>query len=104
MLNIGEKVVFSISMTKEQQATLDLMALRHEISRSAMLSRLTMLHADVDVNIREIAERITAKYCEQNIPFETFKESAKIWLEQAKITPYYIERIIEEFTKNYETE
>lgn len=104
MLDIGGKITFSVSITKEQQATLDLMALRHEITRSAMLSRLIMLHADIDVNVREIAERITAKYCEQNIPFEEFKDSAKIWLEQEKISPYYIERIIEEFTKNYETE
>ena len=98
----GKKVITTISATEEQLSILDLMALRHEVTRSAMLSRLIVLHADVDVNVCEVAERITGKYCESNVPFEGFLDSAKTWLEQKKISQFHIERIIDEIRRNHE--
>jgi hypothetical protein len=101
-ITVGEKVIFTLSATKEQKEMLDLMALRHEVTRSIMFSRLISLHADTNVNIKIIADRLIANYCDTNIPFDQFLKSAAVWLESKKISTYYIERIIEEIKRNYE--
>jgi len=100
-IEIGAKEVYTLSSTREQLSLLDLMALRHQITRSVMVARLISLHSDPDVFISEVSERITADYCEKNVDFEVYLRSAKIWLEQKKISTYYRERIIEEVRRNY---
>jgi len=100
-IDIGSKEIYTLSSTKEQLFLLDLMALRHQVSRSVMVARLISLHSDVDIFITEIAERIVGEYCEKNIDFEQYLKSAAIWLESKKISAYYRERIIEEVRRNY---
>ncbi len=97
----GKKVTFTLSATEEQLAILDLTALRHEVSRSAMTARLILLHADVDINIGEVAERLTGKYCEKNVSFEKYLNACESFLESKKISQYHIERVIEEIRRNH---
>lgn len=100
-IDIGDKLIISMSLTKEQVSMLDLMSLSHQVSRSMMIARLLTLHSTPDAFVKEIAERVTANYCEKNVEFEKYLSSARIWLEQKKINQYHIERIIQEVINNY---
>ena len=103
LIGIGEKVITTISFVKEQLNILDLIALRYQVTRSGMISKLIMLHSDIDVNIREIVEHLIGDYAQTNMPFDDYVSAAEVWLEQKNISTYHRERIIEELRKNYET-
>jgi len=100
-LNIGKPIIISASVSKEQLEILDLLSLHHQTTRSAMFAKLIIDHSDIDASIRAIAERVVANYCEINVNFDDFLRSAGIWLEQKKISQYYIERIIQEVRNRY---
>ena len=100
-IDIGGKVVTSISMTEEQLETLDLLSLGNEDSRSATISRM-ITEIEVEPPIKKIAERIVANYSKNNDNFARYLKAAEVWLSQKKISPYYIEKIIAEVKRNYE--
>lgn len=97
-----EREIISASISKSQRELLDLLALKNETTRSDMFSRLLTENTDQNQTIRAIAERLVANYCESNVGLEVFLRSAKVWLEQKKISAYYIERIIGEVKHRYE--
>ncbi len=100
-LNIGKPVIISASVSKEQLEIIDLLALHHQETRSKMFGKLIVENSDIDASIRAIAERVVANYCESNVNFNDFLKSAGVWLEQKKISNYYIERIIQEVRNRY---
>lgn len=98
-LQIGNKIITSISMSKEQQDVLDLISLSEEVSRSAVINKLLSEHINESENIKKIAQRVVANYSESNIDFESFIKAAGSWLAQKKISAYYTEKILEEVKK-----
>jgi len=97
-----EREIISASVSKSQRELLDLVALKNETTRSDMFSRLLTEQVDANQTIRAIAERLVANYCEANVGIDVYLRAAKTWLEQKKISAYYIERIIQEIRHRYE--
>lgn len=102
-LDIGRKVITSISMTKEQLEILDLICLGCENTRSAVIIDLIESSSNIDKTIETVAYRIVANYSKKNIDFDPYLNAAKTWLVQKRISAYHIERIIEEAKKIHGT-
>lgn len=98
-LSIGNKIITSISISKEQLDVLNLISLGSENSRSEVINRLLTECNNIEEIITTIAQRIVANYSESNIDFESFIKAAGSWLAQKKISAYHSERILEEAKK-----
>jgi len=95
-IDIGERVVTSISMPVEQLEMLDLLSLSYEETRSSMISKLIIERNEVEESIKKIAERILSNFCKSDSNFEDYLRAAGVWLNQKKISTYHTEKILQQ--------
>ena len=95
-VDIGRKVITSISMSKEELEKLDLLALACYKTRSTMITQLVSGFCKDSLPVKKIVERIFIDYLNSDTEFETFIGAATVWLTEKKISPYYVGKIIAE--------
>ena len=101
-IEIGGRVITSISMSAEQLETLDLLSLSNEESRSGLVSKLISDRSNINSSIKIIANRILSNYEKIGGDFENYMRAAEVWLFEKKISQYYIKKISQEVKKLHE--
>ena len=101
-VEIGGRVITSISMSEEQLETLDLLTLSNEESRSGMISKWISDRSNISTAIKTIANRIMSNYSKVGGDFDNYMRAAEVWLFEKKISQYYIKKISQEVKKLHE--